>query len=261
MSFVKKSFGVVFVLLLMVGMTACSSEGGTYDEVMERGYIEFSMSGGYPPFNYYNDDGELVGFDVEIAEEVANRLNVESKPVTAPFDGLIFGLQTGDFDGILGSMAITEDRKENVSFSNPYYYSGAQIFVREDSDINGIDDITDSHQVAVVIGTTFEDVVAETGAEIVPLEDDAEVLRQLDSGDVDAIVTDYLVGIINIEEQGFDFRPAGEFLYTEEMAVAFRQGDDELVKAVNQALEDMMEDGTYKEISNSYFGTDISEPR
>ncbi|WP_350343772.1 transporter substrate-binding domain-containing protein [Proteinivorax tanatarense] len=261
MNFFKKSFGLLTVLLLTIGMIGCTSNGGTYDEVMERGYIEFSMSGGYPPFNYYNDDGDLVGFDVEIAEEVAKRMGVESKPVTAPFDGLVFGLQTGDFDGILGSMAITEERKENVSFSNPYYYSGAQIFVEENSDINGIDDLTDSHQVAVVTGTTFEEAVAETGAEIVPLEDDAETLRQLDSSDVDAVVTDYLVGLINIEEHGYNFVPAGDFLYTEEIAVAFQQEDVELVEAVNQALEEMIEDGTYEEISYSYFGTDISEPR
>ncbi len=78
--------------------------------------------------------------------------------------------------------------------------------MREESDIQSIDDITEQHQVAVVTGTTHEDAISGTGAEVVPLEDDAETLRQLDRGDVDAVVTDFLVGLINIEDHGFDFR-------------------------------------------------------
>lgn len=88
------------------------------------------MSGGYPPFNFYSDTNELVGFDVDVAREVAARLGVALKPVTTEWSGIIEGLRSGVYDGILGSMAVTEDRLKVVNFSTPYYYSGAQMMVK-----------------------------------------------------------------------------------------------------------------------------------
>ena len=87
------------------------------------------MSGLYKPFNYKENDGKLVGFDVEIGEALAKKMNMKATPVTNPWETLIQGLQAKKYDVILGSMAITEERLKAVSFSNPYYRSGAQIFV------------------------------------------------------------------------------------------------------------------------------------
>ncbi len=261
MSVFKKFFVFSLVLLLSVVVFGCSSgAGNTYEEVKERGYISFAMSGGYPPFNYYNDNNELVGFDVEIAAEIANRLGVESRPVTTAWDGILVGLQAGDYDGILGSMAITEERQQRADFSDPYYYSGAQLVVRADSDIETLEDM-EGLEIAVVTGTTFADVVEELGATAVFFDGDDMTLRELDRGNVDGVITDFLVGLMAVEEFGYDFEFVGEWLYTERLAVAFRQGDDELREAVNEALAEIIADGTYEEISYRYFGEDISQPR
>jgi len=132
------------------------SEGQTYPEtfsndeaanddslerVKEKGEISFAMSGGYPPFNYFTTEDELTGFDVEIGEEVAARLGVKYTPVTTEWSGILEGLRSGRYDGILGSMAITEERLETVDFTNPYYVSGAQLFVKNDSEITGPSDL------------------------------------------------------------------------------------------------------------------------
>lgn len=132
------------------------SEGQTYPEtfpddesandnslkrVKEKGEITFAMSGGYPPFNYFTADDELTGFDVEIGEEVANRLGVKYTPITTEWSGILEGLRSGRYDGILGSMAITEERLGTVDFTNPYYLSGAQLFVKNDSKISGPADL------------------------------------------------------------------------------------------------------------------------
>lgn len=109
-------------------------------KVKEKGEITFAMSGGYPPFNYFKDD-ELTGFDVEIGMEVAKVLGVEYKPITTDWSGIINGLRAGRYDGIFGSMAIKDDRKEVVDFTNPYYYSGAQLIVNKGSKIKSIEDL------------------------------------------------------------------------------------------------------------------------
>lgn len=255
----------LFVLLLvglMVAAVGCSGGGdaSTLGQIEDAGVIQFAMSGGYPPFNYYDDQGNLVGFDVDIAREVAKRLEVEFEPVTTNWDGIIVGLLAGQYDGILGSMAITEERKERVSFSTPYYYSGAQLVVQAGSGVAGPQDITSDMRIAVVTGTTFAAQVEEWGATPVYFESDAFTLRELADGDVDGVITDRLVALMAMQEHGYDFTLAGELLYTEEMAVAFRQEDEDLVEAVNQALLAMREDGTYQAISNKWFGRDIGQP-
>ncbi|MFZ5989735.1 MAG: transporter substrate-binding domain-containing protein [Bacillota bacterium] len=111
------------------------------ERVKKAGKISFAMSGGYPPFNYFTENDELTGFDVEIGKEVARRLGVEYEPVTTDWSGILEGLRSGRYDGIFGSMAITEDRLKVVDFTDPYYYSGAQLIVRNDSKINSPDDL------------------------------------------------------------------------------------------------------------------------
>ncbi|PKM80210.1 MAG: hypothetical protein CVU89_14590 [Firmicutes bacterium HGW-Firmicutes-14] len=111
------------------------------ERVKKAGKISFAMSGGYPPFNYFTDEDELTGFDVEIGKEVAARLGVEYEPVTTDWSGILEGLRSGRYDGIFGSMAITDERLEVVDFTDPYYYSGAQLIVRDDSSISGPEDL------------------------------------------------------------------------------------------------------------------------
>ncbi|TCT16833.1 extracellular solute-binding protein (family 3) [Natranaerovirga pectinivora] len=118
---------------------------GSLERILEAGEITFAMSGGYRPFNYYERE-ELTGFDVEIGQEVANRLGVAYTPITTDWSGIIEGLRSGRFDGIFGSMAITDERLEVVDFTNPYYYSGAQIIVREGSEIKGERDLGDKKE-------------------------------------------------------------------------------------------------------------------
>ena len=113
----------------------------SWAKAIKRGVLSFAMSGGYPPFNYYNEKNELTGFDVEIAKAVCDKLGVRYKPVTTAWDGIIEGLRAGRYDGVWGSMAITEERQKIVDFTDPYYVSGAQLVVRKDSPITGAESL------------------------------------------------------------------------------------------------------------------------
>lgn len=119
--------GMVTLLIgcfLITGCGTASKETGANANSLERvknaGEISFAMSGGYPPFNFYDEENKLVGFDVDVCHEVADRLGVKFKPVTTEWSGIIPGLTSGVYDGILGSMAVTPDREKVVSFSAPY---------------------------------------------------------------------------------------------------------------------------------------------
>ncbi len=256
---VERVFTFMFAVSLLAGCAGSQSEN-TLAQIKELGEVSFAMSGGYPPFNYYDEDGKLVGFDVDIATEVARRMGVKVKHVTTAWDGILEGLIGGRYDGILGSMAITPERLERVDFSDPYYLDGAQLLVRKDSNINGPEDLQDA-TVALVTGTTFEkDAEKIEGITDVKLfEDDNQTLDELRNGRVDGVITGYFVAVNAVKEFPEDFKLAGKRIREEKIAVAVRKGNEEFLEAINKALADMKADGTYAEISKKWFGRDISK--
>ncbi len=247
------------VSFLFLGLVACSdTEVDSLERVRKAGEISFAMSGGYPPFNFFNENNELVGFDVDVAREVATRLGVTLKPVTTEWSGIIEGLRSGVYDGILGSMAVTEDRLKVVNFSTPYYYSGAQMMVMKDSPFTSPEDLR-GRTVGVVTGTTFAADAALLGVGEVKLyKDDTQTLTELSNGVVDGVITDRVVGVNALNSGRFEIAPLGAPLRSEDIAVAFNTNDDTLLAAVDQILKGMREDGTLARLSVKWLSIDIT---
>jgi len=247
------------VTLLTFMLIGCSEEKkDSLPRVKEAGEISFAMSGGYPPFNFYNADNELVGFDVDVANEVAQRLGVNFKPVTTEWSGIIEGLRSGVYDGILGSMAVTEKRLEVVNFSTPYYYSGAQLLVKKDAPVTAPAQLK-GKTIGVVTGTTFATDAEKLGAGDVKLyKDDTHTLTELNNGVVDGVITDRVVGVNAMNSGKFDIALLGMPLRGEDIAVAFRKGDDSLLMEVNTVLAAMHKDGTLSTLSQKWLKTDIT---
>lgn len=239
-------------------LTGCSEEtGGSKSGQPEW---SFAMSGQYKPFNYYDEKTtELTGFDVEIGRALAKEMGMEPKPVATPWNGIISGLNAKKYDAILGSMGITEEREKEVDFSDPYYLSGAQLFVMPGSAIKSIDDVTGQTKIGVTISTTYEQEARKYTNNIASYDSDNKALRELADGRVDAVITDRLVGILSSQQMKIDIEAAGELLYEEKMGIAFRSDDDATRDKVNQALKKIQEDGTYLKISQKYFDRDISK--
>ncbi len=254
------SWGIVLVVALGLLLTGCGEkEGDALQRVKDAGEISFAMSGGYPPFNYYNEKDELVGFDVDVCKEVAKRLGVEFKPVTTDWSGIIEGLRSGAYDGILGSMAVTEKRLKVVDFSVPYYYSGAQLVVKKGSGFTSPSDL-EGKVIGVVTGTTFENDAEELGAGEVKLyKDDNQTLLELDNDMVDAVITDRVVGVNAVNKGTFSVELLGNPLRSEDIAVAIRKGDDSLKAEIDKILEEMHQDGTLTEFSENWLSTDITK--
>ncbi|TMW71617.1 transporter substrate-binding domain-containing protein [Alteribacter natronophilus] len=231
-----------------------------YDQyTLEDGKFVFALSGEYRPFSYDDGTGDVVGFDVDIGMAIAEELGLEGVPHRITWNSIILGLNDNRYDAIIGSMGITEERKENVAFSDPYYYSGAQVFARSDSDIQSLEDIDENTEVAVAEGTTYHTMIQDYTENTVTYDSDVVALQTLSQGRHDAVVTDRLVGLINIEDQELDIELRGDLIDTEEMAIALRHDEDELMQGINEALEALHESGKYEEINQRYFDENIGE--
>lgn len=243
------------VSLISVGIPAVARGNADTTES-----ISFAGSGGYPPFNYLLDNGTVVGFDVDVAAEIAARMGMKLEYVTTAWDGIIEGLRANRYDGILGSMAITSERGEIVDFSDAYYYSGPQLIVRKDGGLRGIADFGETRTVALVTGTTFERDASDAGLKVRLYEDDNQTLMELVNGRVDGVLTDRIVGLNALSKMkgGDSLTLAGSILRTESMGIAFRKGSP-LTARVNGVLADMRKDGTMRRISEKWFpGQDIT---
>lgn len=228
--------------------------------VLDAGELTVVGSGGYPPFNFIDDNGDVVGFDVDTGQEIADRLGVELNYVTGEWSGLIEGLKAGRYDGILGSMAITDERLEMVNFTIPYYYSGAQLVVRSDSGITDPSEM-EGKTIAVATGTNFEMDAESLGAEVKLYDDDNGTMMELASGRVDGVITDRLVALraMNEMEGGDELMLAGDLLRLESMGIAINKEDDTLLAAIDEILQKMHDDGTLTAISEKWHnGADIT---
>ncbi len=265
----KAIAGVVFSLSLLVsgcsqgastnsagGQAGGATAGNASSMTKEAGVFVYAASGEYQPFSYFKD-GQLTGFDVEIGNEIAKRLGLEPKPVTSPFSGIIAGVKEGRYDAAIASHAITEERKQQVDFVDPYYLSGGQLFVRPDGTISTLEGLK-GKEVAVALGTTHEKMAREYTDNIKTYDSDVTALRALEQGKHDVVITDSVVGEIAIA-QGLKLKKSGSPLSEVKHGIAVRKGNTELLNKINEVLKQMMEDGTYVKLSEKYFNRDISK--
>ncbi|SDD19469.1 transporter substrate-binding domain-containing protein [Auraticoccus monumenti] len=228
------------------------------DALITEGTLVAASSGEYRPFSYYEGD-ELVGFDKDIADAVATEMGLQPDTQTGRFDTLVQGLQSRRYDVVIGSMTPTPERDNAVDFTDGYYTSGAQMFVREDSDCSD-PRAMDAPVVGVASGTTYQTFIEDEGlaGEVKTYGSDVTALTDLASGRLDGVVTDKLVGLNQVNEAEQPLRTCGELLFSEEPAFAVRDGNTALVEDLNAALAAIKEDGTYAELSEKWFGQDIS---
>ena len=215
----------------------------------------------YEPFEYKDENGELTGFEVELAEAMCEEMNANCEFVIQAWDGMIPGLLARKFDLIMSSMSITPERAERVLFSEPYYNTPGGWFARNDFNTDVTDmDAMKGKTVGVQRGTTMDTYVTENMGGIVTIKryttaDD--MVLDLEGERLDAVFVDYPVGEQTIlSKEGF--KVVGESVKLGEgVGVAMRQRDADLAKEVNAALSTLKEDGTYDEIMKKYFNYDI----
>ena len=254
-----KTLAAVSTTLLLAGtLAACggSAESGGGNGLQDSYVVATDTS--FVPFEF-KEDGEYVGFDIDIVNEIADRSGFEIELETTNFDGIIPGLQTGTFDIAIAGITITEDRAEVVDFTSPYYKSGLRIGVPvDDTAITGVDDL-EGLTIATRLGSTSADYIENNieGATPNTYEQLDQAYLSVEGGGSDAVLYDAPNVEYYIQTTGGDsLKIVGELLEAQDYGLAVSQGNEELLAAMNEALADMIEDGTYAEIYEKWFGSE-----
>ncbi|MEV4736121.1 MULTISPECIES: basic amino acid ABC transporter substrate-binding protein [unclassified Microbacterium] len=224
--------------------------------LVEAGKLTVCSDIPYPPFEFEGDDGEYTGFDIDLLDAIAKKLDLELSVQDVGFDALQSGttLAAGQCDIGASAMTITDERKANIDFSDPYYDSLQSLLVRTDSGIESIDDLSGKN-VGVQQGTTGEAYANAnaTGAQIVQYPSDGELWPAMQAGQIDAILQDQPV---NLEHEKADsaYKIVEEYNTDESYGFAFAKGEKaELLDAVNGALTELRDSGDYQKIYDTYF--------
>lgn len=252
----KKLLVIVLAGLILAACGAGGKGESQLAKIEENNKLVVGIEGAYPPFNYFDSSNKLIGFDVDIADEIAKRMGVEIEYKPTPWDTIIGGLQAKKFDVIISSVAPTEERKAKVDFTESYYTTGVQIFTEEGSEIKDHADIK-GKKVGVATGTTFAEEAERLGGKAVYYDNDLLTFQDLTNGRVDAVITDRAVGSRIIKEHGYPFVAIGELLYEEKPGITLAKDEPELKDKLNEILKEMKEDGTYEKISQEWFGENI----
>ena len=240
---------------------ATAQPGG--DPVRARGVLRVGMEGTYPPFNYEDANGQLTGFEVDLAKALAARLGVRLELQPAPFAGLLASLDSGRNDVIINQVTITPDRRKKYDFSTPYSISGIQMIVRR-GEANRFRSPVDlvGHPVGVGLGTSYEAWLRANvpGAIVKTYDDDPTKYQDLRLGRIDAVLNDRLTAIDMMRRTGGVFVAGGPSFARQEMGIAVRKGQPALLADLDHALAAMRADGELARISNKWFGADVTPP-
>lgn len=253
-------FRTLLIAGAFVALTPAANAQDDLARIRDAGEIRIGTEGTYAPFTFHDANG-LTGFDVEMGRAIAKRLGVEARFVEGKWDGLIAGLDVGRYDAVMNQVSITEARQQKYDFSDPYIASAAVLIVREDNkDIKSFDDLKGKRS-ANTLTSNFGKLAEAAGAQVVAVQGFNEAIDLLMSRRVDATINDEL-SFLDFKKQKPDAplhivaRDTGrEF---SQSGVLIRKGNPELQQAINQALADIKADGTYKQISEKYFGVDLS---
>lgn len=231
-------------------------------QIQERGEIVVAMEGTWAPWTYHDENDQLVGYDVEVAQNIAEKLGVSVNFAEGEWDGLLAGLDSGRYDIMVNGVDIDEARAEKYDFSTPYAYNRTAVIVSGDNDsIQSMEDL-DGKSTANTLNSTYANVAESYGGSVTGVDDFIQTIELLNSGRIDATLNaevsyyDYMAQHPDANIKIACIDPAST-----QVAIPMRKGEEStsLVAAINKALAEMAEDGTLTELSMKYFGTDISK--
>jgi len=247
MKFNKFNLTVIAALALLLSLCVGSAFAATtLEKVKEKGVITVGNSPDYPPFESIGDNGERVGFDIDLLNAMTEKMGLKVKWVTMEFSAIVTAVQSGQVDMGMSGFSVTPDRAKQVSFSNAYFSSGQVLVVRADSDIKGPADLK-GKKIAVQLGTTGEQQADKIeGAQVIKPETYNIAFMMLHNKAADAVVADLSVADEFVKKG--TFKRAGEPLAFEELAIISRKANNDFLNALNKALDEVKKEGTYDKI-------------
>lgn len=265
----KKLLSVILVALLIVSFAACGNkDDGTTNQygLIDEGVLKVAMEAEYPPMEFKDENGNLVGFDVDMMAAIGEKLGVEIQYVEMEWAGIFMGLTAGNYDAVCSGVSITQARidEKQMQFSDAYMNNGQYIVVSEGTtNINQPSDLA-GLKVGVQFQTTA-DIAAQKYLsdgiefELISYDSVQQAFLALEGGMVDVVVADATVAIAYVNENDEKFDISNAKLTNEPMAIAVEYGNDELTEALNKAIAELAADGTLADLSVKYVDTDLTQ--
>ncbi|WP_308128787.1 amino acid ABC transporter substrate-binding protein [Bacillus sp. sid0103] len=273
-----KKLSLIFALLLsfMLVLSACGKDNADKDnnktdnktaekagndllkKVKDEGTLLIGTEGTYPPFTFHDTSGKLTGFDVDLATEVAKRIGVKPEFKETQWDAMFAGLDAKRFDIIANEVGIRPDRQEKYDFSDPYITSAGVLIAHKDNDkVKSFEDIKGLNA-AQSMTSNYADMAKKYGAKIVGVDGFQQAVELLAQKRVDVTINDKL-SFLDYKKQKPD-APIKVVATADDASSSgfmFRKNSNTLVDEVNKVLKDIVDDGTYKKISEKWFGEDV----
>ena len=245
------------------GTVDLSNADGLLKQVLDKGTLVAGMEGNWAPWSYHDlDTNEVIGYDADTARAIGEKLGVEVQIVEAPWESLFAGLDDGRYDIVINGVEVTDERSEKYDFSEPYAYIHTALVVRKDNEeIKSFDDLKGKKTVNS-IGSTYMELAESYGASAAGVSTLNDTIQNVIDGRADAT--------LNADVSSYDYlnqQPDANIKIvatTEDashVAIPIRKGDEtaSFEKAVNAAIEELKADGTLAELSEKYFGSDVTK--
>ena len=246
------------------GAASSAASTGAADQlaaIQANGKLVVALEGAWQPWSYHDESDTLVGYDVEVSRAIAEKLGVEPEYVESDWDSLFAGLDAGRFDIVCNGVEVTDERAKTYDFTTPYGYIHTALAVRKDNeDIKSFEDLK-GKTTANSLASTYMELAESYGATVQGIDTLEETIQLLTAGRIDATLNadvsfyDYL----NVHPDA-DFKIVAQTEEASHVAIPLRKGDASatLLEAINNAIDELRADGTLKELSEKYFGQDIS---
>lgn len=262
----KKIFFTSFVLLSTILSFSCSkkstSEENLLSEIKQKGEITIAMEGTWAPWTYHNANNELVGYDVEIGQKIAEKLGVKANFIEADWDGIFAGLDAKRYDIACNGVEITDERNLKYDFSEPYAFTHTALIVKKDNDdIKSYEDLK-GKKTTNSIGSTYAELAENFGANVITIDSFDQTLELVEQGRADATLNDnatfYYYQKIKPDN---NFKIAALTKNSSRVAIPMRKGNEteSLRTEINNIIEEMKQNGELSEISKKYFGEDLTK--
>lgn len=260
----KKIIGIIVSIFLLVGCQSAGNEK-VEDDVVKTGGLEdrvyvMGLDDTFAPMGFRDESGELVGFDIELSKDAAEKMGIELEYQPIEWSMKEAELEAGNIDFIWNGYSITPEREEKVSFSQPYLENRQIIITRADSDVESKDDLKDkvvtvqAESSALTAVNKEEDFVSNLKQAPVEYATNVECFKDVENGRADAIVVDEVLARYYMKQNGEDnYKVLDENFGEEKFAVGIDKDNKALVDALNKALDQQKEDGTYDEIYAKWF--------
>ncbi|MDO4523420.1 MAG: transporter substrate-binding domain-containing protein [Eubacteriales bacterium] len=259
----KKMAVIVLTMAAISAMTTNALAEDLLTKIQEKGSITIAMEGDWAPWSFHDaESNEVIGYDADVARALAEKLGVKIEIVEAPWESLFAGLDSARYDLVINGVEVTDERSEKYDFTDPYAYINTALIVRTDNEeITSFEDL-EGKKTVNSLASTYMELAESYGATAVGVSTLAETLTQVLQGRADAT--------LNADVSFYDYmnqHPDAELKIvatTEDpslVAAVARKGEEteKLLEELNAGLKELQEDGTLKELSEKYFGSDISE--